>query len=701
MKKFTRSAGAALIAVLMTGSLLAQNTNYCYTDEMVRRSLDANPQLKADYLAEQNRLETLDQQAARTQYKDSKDEKALLPVYIIPIVFHVIHQNGAENISDAQIQDEVRILNEDYRKLNPDITAVVAAFTGTTADCEIEFRLAQKDPNGNCTNGIDRIFSSLTNAADDGSKLNAWPRNKYLNVWSVKTIGTAGVAGYAYLPGTAFPSTTDGVLILSEYIGSIGTGHVSTSRALTHEIGHFLNLQHTWGNTNNPGVACGDDAVTDTPVTKGHTTCSLSDATCTSGIVENVQNYMEYAYCSNMFTAGQKTRMRNALTSSTGQRNSLWTTSNLTATGVNTPSVLCNADFMTDNATNSVCQGASLTFTDISWNGNPSAWSWTFPGGTPSTSTDSVPVIQYNTPGIYDASLTVTNASGSVSATKLGYITVNSNTATFTGVIYTEGFEGAAIPTTDWLVRNQSPGGNTWVTSTTSAATGSKSAMITNLSTSATYVDELIGPSIDMSAIAGTAPQMTFKIASAHRLSTNVDKLQLYVSTNCGLSWTLRKNITGAALATGGTTTSNYVPAAADWVTQTASLAGYAGQTNLYYMFRFTSDGGNNVYLDDINISGTVSAGIDEVANNIDFNIYPNPVDENSVIAFSLMQKQNINIKVIDVLGREISTVYNGNLNEGEHQFAVGNNAKLSAGIYFVKVTVDGNKSFTKKMIVR
>lgn len=698
MKKLTRIASVAATALLTTGSLLAQS-NFCATDEMVKRSLEANPQLKADYTAEQNRLERLDKTAASDNYKASKDEKAMLPVYIIPVVFHVIHQNGTENISDAQIQDEVRILNEDYRKLNPDISAVVASFTSVTADCEIEFRLAQKDPSGNCTNGIDRVFSSLTNSADDNSKLDPWPRNKYLNIWTVKTIGTAGVAGYAYLPGTAFPTTADGVLILSDYIGSIGTGHTSTSRALTHEIGHFLNLQHTWGNTNSPGVACGDDGVTDTPVTEGHTTCNLSDATCTSGVVENVQNYMEYAYCSNMFTAGQKTRMRNALNSTTGQRSSLWTTSNLTATGVSTPSVLCNADFITDNTTNTVCQGSSLTFTDVSWNGNPTSWSWTFPGGTPSTSTDSVPVIQYNTPGVYDASLTVSNASGAVSATKLGYITVNSNTATINSSIYSEGFEGASIPTSDWLVRNQSPGGNTWVTTSTTAASGSKCVMITNLSTADTYVDELIGPSINMTSVAGTVPQMTFKTAAAHRVSTDADKLQLYVSTNCGLTWVLRKSMTGAALESGTTTTGNYVPAAGDWVTQTANLSGYAGQTNLYFMFRFTSNGGNNVYLDDINISGTTT-GIDDIANTMDFNIYPNPIDANSVIAFSLMQKQNVDIRVMDVLGRQVGTVFSGSLNAGEHSYAVGENTNLSSGIYFVNVTVDG-KSFSKKMIVR
>lgn len=699
MKKITPLMCATLAMFAFAGNVSAQDTKFCHTDEMVRRSLDANPVLKKEYLAEQARLEALDVEAARNGYMESNKEMAMPPIYTIPVVFHIIHQNGPENISDAQIHDQMRILNEDFRKLNADISAVVPTFTSITADSEIEFRLAKKDPSGNCTNGIDRIFSSETNVGDDGSKLNPWPRNKYLNVWVVKTI-SSGAAGYAYLPGTAFPAATDGIIILSTYIGSIGTGNPNTSRALTHEIGHFLNLQHVWGNSNNPGVACGNDAVTDTPETKGHTSCNLSDAFCNAGVIENVQNYMEYAYCSNMFTAGQKTRMRAALNASAGQRNQLWTSTNLTATGVSTAAVLCLADFESDNSTNTVCQGNSLTFTDLAWNGNPTGWSWTFPGGTPSTSTDSVPVIQYNTPGVYDVSLTVTNASGSVSATKTSYVTVNSNTASYNASIYQEGFESGPIPNADWLVRNHAPSGNTWVQTGTAAATGTKSAMITNLSTYSTYVDELIGPSIDMTAISGTSPTMTFKTAFAQRTSTDVDKLQLYVSTNCGLSWSLRKSMTGAALNSGGVVTGTFVPTSAQWITQTASLAGYTSQSNLYFMFRFTSDGGNNVYIDDINISGTSATGINEASLGNAFNIYPNPIDESTVVELMLTEKQRIDISLVDVLGREISTIFKGEMQEGEHLFPVSDQSKLSAGVYFVKVNMDG-RSFTKKMIVK
>lgn len=701
MKKIQLSFAILMFAFTANG--VAQELKPCYTSQMVERALAEHPELVAAYEAENQRLEAIDRAQYAKGYKETDGSREMMgTIYTIPVVFHIIHQNGTENISDAQIQDAVRILNDDYRKLNSDTSAIVPAFQGIAADCEIQFRLAQKDPSGNCTNGIDRIFSPETMIGDDGSKLNPWPRNKYLNIWVVKAI-SSGAAGYAYLPGTAPGSAVDGIMILSTYIGSIGTGSINTSRALTHEVGHFLNLRHTWGNGNTPAVSTNcsmDDGVTDTPNTEGWTTCNLAGATCGSPL-DNVQNYMDYSYCSNMFSAGQKTRMRTCITTGTaGQRNQLPTATNLTATGVSTPSVLCQADFQTNNTTNSVCQGDFLTFTDISWNGNPTGWSWSFPGGTPSVSSDSVPVIQYNTPGVYSVTLTVSNASGSVSTTKTGYVTVNSNTASYVGTIYTEGFEGAPVPSATWLVRNQSPGGNTWVQTNAASASGSNCVKIDNLSTYDTYVDELIGPSIDMTAIAGTSPQMTFKVAYAQRTSTSTDKLQLYVSTNCGLSWTLRKSISGTALSTGGVVTGTFVPTSTQWATQTAILTGFATQPNLYYMFRFTSNGGNNIYLDDINISGTVATGIEDLSENIDFNIFPNPIDENTVISLNLLESQKIEMKIVDVLGRDISTIYKGELNEGEHTYAVKNNGDLSSGIYFVKVTMN-EKSFSRKLIVK
>ncbi len=701
MKKFCLLSILFLSLILWSASknrVYAQDGYlHCGTTEVQNEIFRANPHIKEEYLKQEAKATLEDLQAFSKGYKEN-DQKALPPIYIIPIVFHIIHIGGAENISDAQIHDEVRVLNEDFRKLNSTSANTVSAFQSIAADCEIEFRLAQKDPNGNCTNGIDRIVSTLTNAADDNSKLNGWPRDKYLNVWVVKTIAS-GAAGYAYLPSTAaFMPSTDGILILSGYVGSIGTGSTTTSHALTHEIGHFLNLKHTWGDTNNPGVDCsGSDNVNDTPPTEGWLTCNLSGATCGSAL-DNVQNYMEYSYCPTMYTAGQKTRMRTALTSSTASRNNLWTTNNLSFTGVSLPAVLCTADFKSSSFTNTVCQGDSLTFTNLSWNGTPTSWSWTFQGGTPATSTDSLPVVHYNTSGVYDVSLTVSNGSGSATANKTAFITINPSTAIYNASFYSEGFEGSGIPNTDWKIHNQTPGGNTWVQTSTAAASGSKSVMITNLTNSDTFVDELISPSIDMTAITGSI-NIAFKVAYAQRSTTTNDKLQVYVSTNCGLSWNLRKTMTGAALSTGGVQTASFTPTASQWAQQVVSLTGYTLQTNLFIMFRFTSNGGNNIYLDDINIGGTAGM-VDNLENFTNFNIYPNPTEENTMISFNTIEKQKVEVKIYDLVGAEVSSVFSGDLNTGEHQYSIEKKNNLAPGVYFVTLSID-KQHFTKKLIIK
>lgn len=700
MKTFTKLFSAVFVLFVFSTTAGAQELKYCGTTEAMKKAFERDPELYKEYLKNEAELKEQDQKAYANGYAEN-NRSAMPPVYIIPVVFHILHQNGTENISDAQIFDQMRILNEDYRKLNADNANTVAAFTGISADCEIEFRLAQKDPSGNCTNGIDRIFTAETNVGDDGSKLNQWPRNKYLNVWVVKTI-SSGAAGYAYLPGTT-AAANDGIMILSTYIGSIGTGATFRSHALTHEIGHYLNLNHTWGGTNNPGVDCsGTDNVSDTPQTEGWTTCTLTGATCGSPL-DNVQNFMEYSYCSTMFTAGQKTRMRTALTTTSGltslaQRYNLWTSANLTATGVSTPAVLCQADFTNSTTNNIICAGDSITFTDNSWNGNPTSWSWTFAGGTPSTSTDSMPTIIYNTPGTYDVSLTATNASGSVSTTKVGYITVNSSTAMFSGSPFTESFETGALPSVDWKIKNMDTGSNTWEQTALAGSLGTKSARIVNATTMVGQVDELISPSIDMTQIVGSTPILTFKLANAQRTSTDVDKVQVYVSTNCGKNWALRKTVQGTALATGGVVTSSYVPAAADWTLQSINMSSYASQTNLYIMFRFTSGGGNNVYLDEINLSGT-AVGVDELSSTLNFNVYPNPATDNAVVSFDLIEKQKVDVKVYDVVGKELSTVVTSELPAGEYKYEINKDLKLASGIYFVKLTV-GNYTITKKLVI-
>ena len=682
---------ASAIAVLFIFSSLllhAQEEKRCFTTEVYRQRIKDHPEV----LRQQEELE---RHTRLQQARTGSGNHISTHVYIIPIVFHIIHNYGPENISDAEVIDQVRILNDDYRKKSYDTAAVIPAFQSIVADCEMEFRLATLDPNGHCTNGIDRVASALTYHADDFSKLNPWDDNKYLNVWVVASLGMSGAAAYAYYPGTA-PSGADGVIMLYNYVGSFGQGTVGRSRVLTHEIGHYLNLQHPWGNTNNPGVACGDDLVSDTPETKGWTVCNINGATC-GNVVDNVQNYMDYSYCCNMFTEGQKTRMTAALTSFINNRNNLWTTSNLIATGTDTSSIISLCSPVTDFSVNyvEICAGDSVHYKDLSWNGQPGSWNWSFPGGTPSTSTDPAPVVYYGTSGFYDASLRTGNSAGEDSLQKYSYIRVNGPPTLLAP--YHEGFEiPGTFPGFDGYILNNDIG-NTWVRNTTVGFASSSCLMINNYSGNNTgETDDYITPAFDLSGT--TALTMDFRLAYAQRNAYSKDELQVFVSLNCGKTWTSRYVKSGVSLTTAGTVNTNFIPHdTTDWRLEHISIVPYHNNPNVRFKFRNTSAEGNNIYIDDINIGGIVAGITESVSSSSSFSVFPNPAAGKFSIAFTLSQHKNVHLRITDALGREIKSLANEEMHSGQHQYTV--DREMEAGIYFVVLEENGER-FVKKILV-
>lgn len=674
-KIFLLIAGTAIVAT-------AQN-KYCGTTEFQNKLISEHPEI----LQKQQELEQFTQE----YIKSSKKTEA--QVYIIPIVFHILHNYGYENISDEQVIDAVRILNEDFRKLNSDITEVVPAFQGIAADCEIEFRLASKDPNGNCTNGIERIVTPLTYDADDDSKLNQWPRAKYLNIWVVRSFLTAGIAGYSYYPAsTGWNPSIDGIMVSGMYVGSIGTGSEGNSRVLTHEVGHYLNLPHPWGSNNSPGEFCGDDNVDDTPETMGWKTCNLSNsAVCNLNIQENIQNYMEYAYCNNMFTQGQKDRMRAALISGVAQRNNLWAASNLAATGTDilTPSVCAPQVDFNPNQT-LVCSGSQIKFTDLSWNGYPSTWLWLFAGGTPDTSTLSNPTIQYNTPGTYNVTLVAGNSGGTGTKIKTEIVTVYPNTAAYTG-LYFDSFESGTFPNNDWKVGN-SDGGVTWQQSNI-ASNGNFSVMINNSSENQGQMDEMISPSIDLSSMSD--PILYFKVANAKRHSESTDGLEVYISTNCGESWTLQYVKTGTNLATAGIVAGNFIPSASQWRVEAVNISFYASKPSVFFKFKFTGGDGNNIYIDDVDVSGGL--GIKESSSVLNFSVFPNPADESAVVNFYLIKSQVVSLKIYDLPGKEIDALLtNEQLQPREHSYTVQRSKTITPGMYLIRLKTENGEFYEK-----
>jgi len=304
------------------------------------------------------------------QFHENHDHEGSDRVVItIPVVFHIIHNGDAlgtnENISDAFIQAQLNQLNLDFSLTNAEVGQIPAIFQPVAANTEIQFCLAQRKPDGTATTGINRV-----NGAQDFwtiNQINAtlkpstiWDRNQYLNIWSVVFGGTDGsVLGFAQFPGGL--ATTDGVVLKHSSIGSVALpnpagGNYARGRTATHEIGHWLNLRHIWGD-----ATCGNDYVSDTPThNKSNGGCPTYPhlSTCTGRPLEMTMNYMDYTYdvCMYMFSAGQKNRMQSVLNTG-GARASLTTSqqgcstssggivvgscgtpSGLTASGINTVS---------------------------------------------------------------------------------------------------------------------------------------------------------------------------------------------------------------------------------------------------------------------------------------------------------------------------------------------------------------------------
>ncbi|MEZ4738363.1 MAG: M43 family zinc metalloprotease [Flavobacteriales bacterium] len=602
--------------------------------------------------------------------------------FTIPVVFHVIHENGTENISDEQIEDAIRILNQDFNKENPDWTAVRPVFLDLVADVGIEFRLAKRDPNGNCTSGITRTVSPLTNQGNsEMTQLIQWPRNMYLNIWVGRSAN--GAAGYTNYPAVLNNQPSrDGIVVQSGYVGSIGTSSPGRSRVLSHEVGHWINLKHCWGNSNEPGLESNcemDDDVDDTPLTKGWTTCSLNSGSCGSTI-DNVENYMEYSYCDKMFTHGQADRMIAALTSSVAQRNSLWQPSNLMATGVFEDDMLCEARFT--SARQQVCVGQTIRYTDVSFN-RVTERTWQFPGGEPFESTEVSPIVSYAEAGTYPVTLTVSDGTTTLSTTTTVAVEVLPNPGT--PVPYYEGFENTTtLNTPDWTVYDPD-GGNGFVITTATGATGSRSVRLQNTAGSDGRIDELISGPIDLSGI--TDVEISFRYAFARRQQSNNDLLRFYVSNTCGETWSLRKQLSGiSSLATAPEQGGNFLPTADEWaLTEITNISGPYEVSNFRFKFQFTSNGGNNVYIDDININGLPLGLVDRSASEAQLVLRPNPTSAGAELLIPLNDASALQLSVLDITGRVVVPTWTERRPAGVQSIALPL-AELSTGVYVVLV---------------
>lgn len=366
--------------------------------------------------------------------------RTMAGVVSIPIIVHVVH-NGepvgtGTNLSQAQVQAQIEVLNEDFRR-----KAGTPGFNNSPvgADVEIEFCLSPVDENGGIMTepGIDRVNGNKVDWPRDQIEnqlkpSTIWNPNLFYNIWTVKfNVSDANLLGYAQFPDQTglqgipanSPASTDGVVIRYQSFGSVDKGNFpvmeapyNKGRTLSHETGHWFGLRHIWGD----GV-CADDFVGDTPTQRTSSTGCPNATSCNDVTPAMVQNYMDYSNdaCMNIFTLGQKDRMLAALEISPRRKS-------LIQANLCSPAV---ADVPTANFTASkqqcVLLGSELEFTDLSTN-FPTEWIWEFEGGDPNISNVRNPKVKYNSPGTFKVTLTAKNSIGSSAPLVIeDYITVS------------------------------------------------------------------------------------------------------------------------------------------------------------------------------------------------------------------------------------------------------------------------------------
>jgi hypothetical protein len=338
-----KRALSVLFFTLIVATSYADGHRTCATHDQFLQAVAEDPSLLQKRAAMEQQLQQW--------ISSNRVRRGSSTLVTIPVVVHVVYYNTNQNISDAQILSQIDVLNQDYGLLNADTVLTPAAFKPLVADVQFQFCLATVDPAGNPTTGIERRSTTVSRIGNGNryyqygqGGLNVWDPNLYLNFW-VCDIDGGSTLGYTYLPGTV-GSSRDGVVIDWQYFGSIGTVSppFNKGRTATHEVGHWFNLEHIWGDEPNCSI---DDMVSDTPLQKGenygcpsYPQVNQSGGRCnTSDPSAMYMNYMDYTddACMYMFTTGQAARMQAAL--NTYRSGLLTSTACSSSTGIANPIV--------------------------------------------------------------------------------------------------------------------------------------------------------------------------------------------------------------------------------------------------------------------------------------------------------------------------------------------------------------------------
>jgi PKD repeat protein len=402
-----------------------------------------------------------------------------------------------------------------------------------------------------------------------------------------------------------------------------------------------------------------------------------------------------------MFTLGQKARMDYTFygdETDPGYRGYLISQENLELTGTADPynTSECapisgfhfdqGSDFATQKM---ICVGDNVDFEEDSYNGDVDSYAWTFEGGDPATDDSANPNnIEYNTPGTYDVTLEVENASGPDIETASDMIIVSSAAAQFQSSWgYVDAFWSEQEFLDNYVVFNQdnTEHGWEWFQDTP----GLPSVRMFNYYNGASEIDELVSPSYDLSGL--DSPTLKFRYSGASVNNEPDDELRIMLSDDCGESWQTRETFSGFELTNSGLVTGSYTPNAnSTWTDVSVGLGPFDDEPNVRVKFRWISAGrSNNFYIDDVTLAAS-PLGMEDLERQLDLSIAPNPTSDMTILTMNLQDAANVQMEVVDVLGRDARIILSKEMSNGTHKFDI-DMSSYADGVYYLRILVDSD----------
>jgi hypothetical protein len=671
----------------------------------------------------------------KTQEKRARTAQQLVdgPVYQIPVVVHVVHLGEpvgeGRNISLEQIEDQIRILNEDFRRQNPDTTDTQPLFRPVAADVGVEFVLARQTPDGLPTNGVVRVVGaqdsySISEGAELGA-LSQWNPENYFNIWVTRISG--GKLGFAQLPisdllpgleSASFNSLTDGIVVDYLSFGSVGSlrDRYNGGRTTTHEVGHYLGLRHIWGD----GDCDIDDFVEDTPPqANSYSFCPVDEA-FSCGSPDMYDNYMDLTddACMNLFTEGQAFRMRVVLENSP-RRASL-----LVSPGLEAPRPILDDVTISRIIAPQPSECSSVLTPEINvlnTGGNPiesvtvafrvgrelveeTTFAVDLASGTAQNVTfPTLDQLDFQPGTAYEVSFEVISVNGNVDDNTTG----NRQEVTFfipqrDEVPLREDFQRAGSDTFfgKSIIRNPDQR-TTWVRrSTPLVADPLNESLYINFANYQDLQGEqdfLYSPTLDLRDV--PAAVLSFRVAYApyedENFPVSQDGLLVGVSTDCGATIdAIIYEKFGPQLATQPPQDFIFTPTTEDdWREEILSLNDYLGEPNVQVVFIGVNDYGNNLFLDDIEFFVTEYDSLRPPESS--FSIEPNPVENNRVeVEFNLPSEDEVTVVIYSTQGTRVGEyVFPNTLNQ---TYSIDMSGRPS-GVYVLRVigqAASGGKQF-------